>query len=257
MVNDRAIHLSRSLVHLPTQGLTKTNMHRPWLSKKIMLSLWGLWLIAAISIVLLANVTAVDLMLADRQFDFSSHQFPLKHAFFYETVMHTYAKHLLTVVWLGLLFLACAPEKLLHYRLSAATRHQLRWIVFLALLNAVVVSCLKHQMPHACPWDITRYGGDLAWVPTFTDHPAAEAGHCFPAGHTTSGVWLSALCLLWLPQAPRKALWMAIAGLSVGFLLGWAQQMRGAHFLSHTLTSLWLMCSWLLLVFTFSKSRNS
>lgn len=212
---------------------------------------------AAISIVLLANLTPVDLMLADRQFDFSSHQFPLKHAFFYETVMHTYAKHLLTAVWLGLLFLACAPEKILHYRLSAATRHQLRWIVFLALLNAVVVSCLKHQMPHACPWDITRYGGDLAWVPTFSYHPTAEAGHCFPAGHTTSGVWLSALCLLWLPQAPRKALWVAIAGLSVGFLLGWAQQMRGAHFLSHTLTSLWLMCGWLLLVFTFSKSRTS
>lgn len=231
-------------------------MHKSWLSKQTQLTLWGVWVVAAIGIVCLANASAIDLMLADRQFDFVNHRFPLKHDFFYETVMHTYAKHLLTVVWLGLLYLAWAPEKLMRYPLSAATRYQLRWIVFLALLNAIVISCLKHQMPHACPWDVTRYGGDLPWVPTFTRHPATEAGHCFPAGHTTSGVWLSALCLLWLPQSPRKALLVAIAGLSVGFILGWAQQIRGAHFLSHTLASLWLMCGWLLMVFTFSKSRN-
>jgi len=256
-VNDKAIHLRDSLVNLPKQGLTNKNMHRPWLPKETVLLLWGLWVIAAISIVWLANATTADLTLADRQFDFLNHQFPLKHDFFYETIMHTYAKHALTALWLGLFILAYAPEKPLGYHLSPDTRYQLRWIVLLALLNAIVISCLKHQMPHACPWDATRYGGDITWVPTFTVHSAAEAGHCFPAGHVTSGVWLSALCLLWLPQAPRKALYMAIAGLSIGLILGWAQQMRGAHFLSHTLTSLWLMCGWLLLVVTFSKSRTS
>ena len=237
--------------------LNKKNMHRPWLSKDKLITLWGLWVIAAIGIVWMANATSIDLMLADRQFDFASQRFSLKHDFFYETVMHVYAKHLLTVLWLGLLFLAWAPVKLIRDRLSPATRSQLRWIVFLALLNAIFVSCLKHQMPHACPWDVTRYGGNLPWAPTFTPHPATEAGHCFPAGHATSGVWLAALCLLWLPDAPRKALLVAVAGLSVGLLLGWSQQIRGAHFLSHTLTSMWLMCGWLLLLFTFSKSRIS
>jgi membrane-associated PAP2 superfamily phosphatase len=227
----------------------------PWLPQPTLAALWCVWIALAIAIVWLANATTVDLTLADQQFDFTQHSFTQKHAFFYETVMHVYAKQLFTVIWLALLLLAWLPKRLLGNRISAATRYKLRWIVLLALLNAIVVSSLKHQMPHACPWDIVRYGGSASWVPTFTSHPALEAGHCFPAGHTTSGVWLSALGLLWLPQAPRKALLVTIAGLMVGFALGWAQQIRGAHFLSHTLTSLWLMCGWLLMVFTFSKSR--
>lgn len=227
-----------------------------WLPQPTLKTLWSLWLLMAMAILWLANGTQIDLLLADQQFDFGQHAFTRKHVFFYEVVMHEYAKQLFTVIWLGLALLAWLPKRVLGDKVSSATRYKLRWVVAIALINALVVSGLKHQMPHACPWDIARYGGQLAWVPTFSPHPAQEAGHCFPAGHTTSALWLAALSLLWLPQAPRKALWVAIAGLTAGFMLGWAQQMRGAHFLSHTLSSLWLMCGWLLFVVTFSKSRS-
>lgn len=229
----------------------------PWLDKNRLVPLWILLAVSAFVIVALANYTSLDLTLADRMFDFQQGQFAYKHAFMLETVMHSFAKQLLTFVWIVLVVIAWMPAKILHYRLSEATLYKLRWIGLLAFVNAIFVSCLKHQMPHACPWDVTRYGGNLPWAPTFSTHPAMEAGHCFPAGHATSGVWLAALCLLWLPQSPRKALLVALAGLSVGLILGLGQQLRGAHFLSHTLTSLWLMCSWLLIVITFSKSRIS
>lgn len=228
-----------------------------WVSFRALIKLWGLWLMAAVCLFWLANHSQIDLKLADSVFDFQLHKFPLKHDFMMETVMHQYAKTLLTGLWLILLLLAFTPLGKLGGLFSGSTIHALRWVVVLALLNATSVSLLKHYMPHACPWDIARYGGSVPWVPAFTAHPAMQAGHCFPAGHATSGVWLSALCLLWLPQAPRKALLAAIAGISVGLMLGWAQQIRGAHFLSHTLTSLWLMCGWLLMVFTFSKNRVS
>lgn len=226
-----------------------------WLPRTQMLTLWGLWISSAVGIFWLANFTALDLILADRYYDFAHHGFMYKHAFLYETVFHLYAKHALTVLWIGLLLLACLPARLFHIRISASTRYKLRWVVLIAAINAITVSLLKHQMPHACPWDVTRYGGDLPWAPTFSAHPAMEAGHCFPAGHATSALWLAALGLLWLPQSPRKALLVTLSGLAVGFGLGWAQQIRGAHFLSHTLSSAWLMCGWLLLVITFSKSR--
>ncbi|WP_019883750.1 MULTISPECIES: phosphatase PAP2 family protein [unclassified Methylophilus] len=229
----------------------------PWVSGRTLIRLWWLWLCAAVIIVWLANSTSLDIRFADSAFDVNQHAFTLKHNVLLETVMHSYAKTILTIFWILLLLLAYVPSEKLPVHFSASTIYALRWITVLALVNAVVISCLKHQMPHACPWDIARYGGASPWVPTFSSHPAMQAGHCFPAGHATSGVWLSALCLLWLPQAPRKALLVAIAGLTVGFMLGWAQQLRGAHFLSHTLTSLWLMCGWLLMVFTFSKSRRS
>jgi len=227
----------------------------PWIPGRTLIRLWGLWLLAAVAIVWLANGTSLDIQLADDAFDMTTHAFTLKHHFVLETVMHQYAKNLFSLVWILILLIAFVPMQQKSSYFSASTLYALRWVAALAALNAMVVSGLKHQMPHACPWDITRYGGSDAWVPTFSSHPAMQAGHCFPAGHTTSGVWLAALCLLWLPQAPRKALLVAIAGLGVGFMLGWAQQMRGAHFLSHTLTSLWLMCGWLLMLFTFSKSR--
>jgi len=229
----------------------------PWISSRALIRLWGLWLLAAAGIVWLANKTHMDIALADRMFDFHLHAFPFKHDFWMETVMHQYAKWLVTALWIVILLIALLPFNKLTTHVSAATRHALRWVAGLALVNAMTISWLKHHMPHACPWDVTRYGGATPWLPAFTSHPAMQAGHCFPAGHASSGLWLSALCLLWLPHAPRKAWLVAIGGLSVGLLLGWAQQLRGAHFLSHTLTSAWLMCGWLLIAVTFSTSRTS
>lgn len=225
-----------------------------WLTNTRLAWLWlGLGL-SALAIIALANHTTVDLTLADTMFDFRHGQFTYRHAFFFDTVMHGYAKNLLSTIWLGLLVLAWLPWHLRPTWLSCEHQYRFRWVVALAAMHSGLVSWLKHQMPHACPWDIDRYGGTLPWFPAFSAHAPAMEGHCFPAGHASSGLWLSALCLCWLPQHPRKALMVAIAGLVVGFTLGWCQQLRGAHFLSHTLTSVWLMCALLLCVLSFSSA---
>ncbi|MES3022492.1 MAG: hypothetical protein V4857_13010 [Pseudomonadota bacterium] len=56
-------------------------------------------------------------------------------------------------------------------------------------------------------------------------------------------MWLVSLCVFFLPHRPRAALWMARAALLPGFALGWLQQLRGAHFLTHTLWSMWIACA--------------
>lgn len=225
-----------------------------WLANKRLAWLWGLLGVSAVGIFVLADYTPLDLLLADRMFDFSLGQFSYRHAFFFDTVMHDYAKQLLLGIWLLCMLFAILPSSLRPAWLSPAQQYRLSWVAALALVHSGLVSWLKHQMPHACPWDITRYGGSLPWFPAFSAHSPFMAGHCFPAGHASSGLWLSALCLCWLPQHPRKALAVALAGLTVGLLLGWCQQMRGAHFFSHTLTSAWLMCALLLCVLSFSRS---
>lgn len=226
-----------------------------WLGKRLIGWLW-VWLGAsALVIVAMANYTPLDLMLADWMFDFSRGQFTYQHVFFFDMVMHSYAKYLLLGVWLVLVVFALLPTKMRPKWLSPAQQYRLRWVAALAIAHSSLVSWLKHQMPHACPWDITRYGGSLDWFPAFAAHTSHMGGHCFPAGHASSGLWLSALCLCWLPHHPRKALVVGLAGLAVGFMLGWCQQLRGAHFLSHTLTSVWLMCALLLCVLSFSSSR--
>jgi len=54
--------------------------------------------------------------------------------------------------------------------------------------------------------------------------------------------------VFWLPHAPFRAFRVFVAGLAVGLALGWVQQMRGAHFLTHTLATLWVSSAVLLAV---------
>jgi hypothetical protein len=65
-------------------------------------------------------------------------------------------------------------------------------------------------------------------------------GHCFPAGHASTGFAFMAAFFGLQQSAPRAALkWLGWAVL-VGFILGISQQVRGAHFMSHTLWTSWL-----------------
>ena len=65
-------------------------------------------------------------------------------------------------------------------------------------------------------------------------------GHCFPAGHASTGfAYLGAW--FWLRRAaPRAATAWLIGALLVGLGLGLVQQVRGAHYMSHTLWTAWL-----------------
>jgi membrane-associated PAP2 superfamily phosphatase len=110
-----------------------------------------------------------------------------------------------------------------------------------AITVPLAVSLLKSQSIHHCPWDLQRYGGFALYLRLFDKLPAgAVAGHCFPAGHASSGLWLAAFAVFWLPERPRMAAIVFALGLVPGLLMGWMQQMRGAHFLSHTLWSAWI-----------------
>jgi membrane-associated PAP2 superfamily phosphatase len=65
-------------------------------------------------------------------------------------------------------------------------------------------------------------------------------GHCFPAGHASTGFAFVAGyfgLVKRLPTLARRWLWAAVVG---GAVLGVAQQLRGAHFMSHTLWTAWL-----------------
>ena len=75
------------------------------------------------------------------------------------------------------------------------------------------------------------------------------AGNCFPAGHASGGLWLISLCVFWLPAEPKKAIPAGVAGLAVGLTMGISQQLRGAHFLSHTLWSIWFAAALILVLY--------
>ena len=206
-------------------------------------------LIAATGIVILAQYTDLDLIIADFYFDPVRKIFPWDQTWFGKDLMHGYVKNV--IVWFGFLLIASTLFDLIMplRRLTALGRLKLRYLTLAAVLEPILVRSLKENSNLHCPQGIDLYGGKapllklLDWVPD-----GWSAGHCFPAGHASAGMWLSALAILWLPTHPRKALAGFFAGLSVGLAMGWVQQMRGQHFLSHTLATAWLSTALLLLI---------
>lgn len=200
----------------------------------------GMALIATL-LVIVAQYTELDQWLARLYYDPQLRDFPWRNSWFATTLMHGYVKSAL--VWLGFLLLGLTLLDLLFRlpQLSATRRAQLRIVTLAAFLVPNVVKTLKQQSSLQCPWSIDRYGGNEPLLRLFDAIPAGwQDGHCFPAGHASTAMWLIAFAVFWLPQHPRRALAVYVAGLAAGMTLGWVQQMRGAHFLTHTLWTAWI-----------------
>ena len=108
-----------------------------------------------------------------------------------------------------------------------------------------------------CPAEIRRYGGDVAYAKLCEPFPAADRparrGGCFPAGHASGGFALMGLLLV---RATRRWRVGAIAlGLGLGWWMGGYQMLKGAHYLSHTVTT--MLVAWLVVIFWRHALRNA
>lgn len=199
--------------------------------------------LAPLLLAALATFTDLDLRLADAAFDPRTDDFPWRHAWLAETFSHVLLKRAL--VSLAAVFIGVAVwDALRPFALPALRRAQLRIVAWSAALVPLIISLLKHASSSHCPWDIDRYGGTAPYVRLFEALPAGIApGHCMPGGHASSALWLVSLAVLFLPARPKAAAVAFTVLLAFGCAVGWLQQLRGAHFLSHTLWSAWIACA--------------
>ena len=196
---------------------------------------------SAVAIAALAQWTNIDLWLADLYYDPVRRVFPWDNTWFARDFMHGYLKNV--IVWFGFLAIAATLIDLVYplFRKSPLRRLQWRFVALASILEPLLVRTLKASSNLHCPVGIDLYGGRAPLLRLFDAVPLDwHAGHCFPAGHASAGMWLSALAVFWLPANPRKALAVFLGGLFVGLTMGWVQQMRGMHFLTHTLATAWL-----------------
>ncbi len=180
-----------------------------------------------------------DFVLADFWYQ-QSHQFGWKQHFWLETVLHQGVRrgHLL------LLLTLLAGYGWLRWGKRGEGPQVQHFTRALEMLLLSVISCLalvallKQLIPMDCPWDLRRYGGEHAFIGLFSPWPVARSTNaCFPAGHASIGyAWLGLyfFCQQLYPRYARKALALS---LSCGVLLGAAQQLRGAHFISHDIAT--------------------
>jgi membrane-associated PAP2 superfamily phosphatase len=204
-------------------------------------SAWWMLVLFALIIICIGEFTEIDLMIGDYYYDSTLKTFPWKKTWFAEVFMHVWIKNLIlsagAILYLVLLMDLIKPIMLLNSWL----RFRLRFVAAASLIIPIMISLLKKYSVLHCPWDINRYNGNSPFLRLLDHVPKGlEAGACFPAGHASTSLWFASLCVFWLPHSPSRATYAFAIGLFTGFILGWVQQMRGAHFLFHTLWSVWI-----------------
>jgi membrane-associated PAP2 superfamily phosphatase len=160
-------------------------------------------------------------------------EFPWRHDWFLERLNHKYVKNLLLLCDISFLALWLASFKVQPLK---ANRWQYAYMFLILILSTSVVGILKSQSGHACPWNMTQ-----ATATGFLWNFNLSHGHCFPGGHAATGFALMTGFFGFRKTAPKRAYFYLVAGLILGFAMGWAQMMRGAHFLSHNLWTAWVV----------------
>ena len=133
-----------------------------------------------------------------------------------------------------------------------------RWQLWLSIAGgALAITVLKRLNHTSCPWDLAEFGGVARhvshWLWGVRD---GGAGHCFPAGHASTAFAYLAGWFVLRRSAPRAAGRWLLGALLAGMVLGLAQQMRGAHYMSHTLWTAWICWAWGLALETVLQARR-
>ena len=207
-----------------------------------------LWPALALLAGLLAlfEFTPLDLALQDRFYNFASHRWlvdgtaPLPRALFY-----TAPKIALIAFAIALLVAILIPARPSILPLTP-DRRALAVVLLTLISGPILIGIGKAVTNIFCPSEITRYGGDVAYMRVFDRYPPgqrpARRGRGFPAGHASGGFALLSLAGL---ARTRRGQWIGAGiGLALGGIMGVYQMLKGAHYLSHTVVT--ALISWLL-----------
>jgi membrane-associated PAP2 superfamily phosphatase len=199
-----------------------------------------------------AQFTELDLWVQELFYDHETHRWWIdSHDPLWRLLLYTGPKAVLILLGIG-----CLVTLVLAWRGTPATRRLTRtaWRPALHLLACLVtipllVSVLKDTTHIHCPSQLDRYGGQTRYVRLFDRNPADPValardgrGRCFPAGHASGGFALLGLAAFGRTHRQQWAGFMT--GVGAGSIMGYYQMAKGAHFLSHTLTTFCI--AWLL-----------
>jgi membrane-associated PAP2 superfamily phosphatase len=168
-------------------------------------------------------------------FDVASGRWLGEQAWWARNLLHTGGRWLVRAVAAGALLawvLSWCWEPARPWRRASA-------YIFWAMAGAIgIVGLLKSVTNIDCPWDLAGFGGDRPYITLFGDRPDyLPHARCFPGAHAGSGFALLCGYFALRGSAPRVARGALLLGIAVGTVFAVGQEARGAHFLSHDLTS--------------------
>ncbi|HPF26268.1 MAG TPA: phosphatase PAP2 family protein [Steroidobacteraceae bacterium] len=196
----------------------------------------------ALGLIALFGLTDLDRWLATRwAWDAAAGQFIAHDSLLANSIVHRGGR---VAIWA--VALICLIGWLVNRRRDGALSRAFGFSLIALALSIGVAAGLKQITNVDCPWDLQGFGGDRPYVHLFADRPDdLPTAKCYPAAHSSSGFALFALYFGFRNTHRRVALASLAAALITGGIFGLAQQARGAHFLSHDLTSAmltWFVC---------------
>ena len=196
--------------------------------------LWALTLLFFVLLVLW-DATGFDLPLA--RWSGSPQGFALRQQPLFVLLSHELPRMAGAALFLALLVGVFKPWGFLC-RLAPGERWQL-WLSIAG--GALAITVLKRLNHTSCPWDLAEFGG----VERYASHWAlgvidGGGGRCFPGGHASAGFAFVGGYFALRRKQPVAARWWLAGAVLMGLVLGGSQQVRGAHFMSHTLWTGWL-----------------
>ena len=168
--------------------------------------------------------------------------FALRDGWLLSDVLHDGGRRLAWAITLALCVGVWWPWGWLR-GISMARR--LQWAAT-TLVAALAVSTIKSFSGTSCPWDMAEFGGVARYAAHGGSHwlqlmqGDGGSGKCFPAGHASAGFAFMGGHFALRTGHPARARAALAAAVVAGLVLGLGQQLRGAHFMSHTLWSGWV-----------------
>ena len=193
------------------------------------------WTAFAFALLLAWDASGLDLPVA-RLFATPA-GFALRDDGFLVQVMHEGAK---TLSWLLVIGLFAGIARPLGF-LRSLDRFERAQLVLSTVAGVLVVSRIKHGSRTSCPWDLKDFGGAAHYVSHWAGGQGdGGPGRCFPAGHASAAFAFLGGYFVLARRLPSLARGWLVACLAAGLVLGLVQQLRGAHYMSHTLWTGWL-----------------
>lgn len=198
--------------------------------------------LTAFALLLIFETSHLDILISNYFYSVESKTFQLRNHPFLTQVMHHGLKSFMYVLGVGSIvigfFLLKTSRGLLQIRHLAVGS---LGVIFIPAL----VALLKHLTNKHCPWSLDIYGGHVPYTGLFESHASnLGAGQCFPAGHAAGGFMWFAWSVALMSIYPRLAKILFYFAIVMGFALGIARMLQGAHFLSHVLWTAWF--AWLI-----------
>ncbi|MFJ4142220.1 phosphatase PAP2 family protein [Pseudomonas sp. NPDC089734] len=194
-------------------------------------------------ILILLELTSLDMNLARLAYDPLAGEFIGKHSYFLEDILHDRAKQV--VIALGVISALVFAASFKVTRLMP-WRRELGCLVLSMALSTGFVTPVKVVTSVQCPWSLNEFGGQETYSELLAARPATDKpGRCWPGGHAATGFTLFALFFMFRDRKPRLAKAGLVLAFSLGTIFSIGRMLQGAHFFSHnvwTAVFCWLIC---------------